>query len=103
MALKAKKSPAAKSAGDEPVTPKPKVLTKEQELAAYREMLLIRRSNGTVLQPTRLMAWARIRQPAEEAHHLPIRLPPAALTRCISARSLAWVAPSWAVVIPAWA
>jgi pyruvate dehydrogenase E1 component alpha subunit len=43
MAVKAKKSPAARSAGDEPVTPKPKALTKEQELAAYREMLLIRR------------------------------------------------------------
>ncbi len=42
MAVKAKKSPASK-AGDMPVTPKPKVLTKEQELAAYREMLLIRR------------------------------------------------------------
>ena len=43
MAVKAKKSPAAKAAGDMPVTPKPKILTKEQDLAAYREMLLIRR------------------------------------------------------------
>lgn len=42
MAVKARKSPASK-AGEMPVTPKPKVLTKEQELAAYREMLLIRR------------------------------------------------------------
>ena len=43
MAVRAKKTPAAKASGDAPVTPKPKNFTKEQELAAYREMLLIRR------------------------------------------------------------
>ena len=43
MAVRAKKAPVAKAAGDVPVTPKPKTISKEQELAAYREMLLIRR------------------------------------------------------------
>ncbi len=43
MAVRAKKAPVAKAAGDVPVTPKPKNFSKEQELAAYREMLLIRR------------------------------------------------------------
>ena len=43
MAVRAKKAPVAKAAGDVPVTPKPKTFSKEQELAAYREMLLIRR------------------------------------------------------------
>ncbi|MGB8819093.1 MAG: pyruvate dehydrogenase (acetyl-transferring) E1 component subunit alpha [Rhizobiaceae bacterium] len=43
MAVRAKKASAAKVAGDVPVTPKPKIFSKEQELAAYREMLLIRR------------------------------------------------------------
>ena len=43
MAVRAKKAPVAKASGDVPVTPKPKTFSKEQELAAYREMLLIRR------------------------------------------------------------
>ncbi len=43
MAVRAKKAPVAKASGDAPVAPKPKTFSKEQELAAYREMLLIRR------------------------------------------------------------
>ena len=43
MAVRAKKTPVAKAAGEFPVTPKPKIFSKEQELAAYREMLMIRR------------------------------------------------------------
>ena len=42
MATKAKKAVSAKSS-THPVTPEPLVFTKEQELKAYREMLLIRR------------------------------------------------------------
>jgi pyruvate dehydrogenase E1 component alpha subunit len=42
MAIAAKRAPA-KSKADVPVTPKPAEFTKEQELAAYRDMLLIRR------------------------------------------------------------
>src|SRR5262245_19130403 len=42
MAIAAKKAPA-KSKADIPVTPKPAEFTKDQELAAYRDMLLIRR------------------------------------------------------------
>ena len=43
MAVRAKKAPVAKVSGDIPVTPKPKIFSKEQELAVYREMLMIRR------------------------------------------------------------
>src|SRR5919106_5719608 len=48
MAVAAKKASASKSKADakaqaEPVAPKPANFTKEQELSAYRGMLLIRR------------------------------------------------------------
>ncbi|MGL4490753.1 MAG: pyruvate dehydrogenase (acetyl-transferring) E1 component subunit alpha [Rhizobiaceae bacterium] len=43
MATRAKKTTVSKTSSGQPVTPEPLVFSKEQELAAYREMLLIRR------------------------------------------------------------
>jgi pyruvate dehydrogenase E1 component alpha subunit len=43
MAVRAKKTSALKASSGQPVTPEPAIFTKQQELDAYREMLLIRR------------------------------------------------------------
>ncbi len=43
MAVRAKKASVGKAAGENPVTPNPKIFSKEQELSVYREMLMIRR------------------------------------------------------------